>query len=182
MMANREMDDAARQAPEDESSQMSPQPPTASPAPSPDPSSSPRSPPVMLATMTPVSVVGLQQKDFDDDDDDDVDDVDAKDPPMYDDDEDDEDPMLHGGRAAVDLKLFQQPQRRGGEEAQMQMMQMQMAEQQPSPATTTTTTTVSVVVQQPGTLLGQAYGQQAGTTVLVLSELVDDMPQVIGLR
>jgi hypothetical protein len=43
--------------------------------------------------------------------------------------------------------------------------------------------TVSVVVQQPQ-LLNQAYQQQhgAGTTVLVLSELVEDMSPVIGIR
>jgi hypothetical protein len=53
-------------------------------------------------------------------------------------------------------------------------------------ATTTGTAnnaTVSVVVQQPQ-LLNQAYQQQpgAGTTVLVLSELVEDMSPVIGIR
>jgi hypothetical protein len=43
--------------------------------------------------------------------------------------------------------------------------------------------TVSVVVQQPQ-LLNQAYQQQhgTGTTVLVLSELVEDMSPVIGIR
>jgi hypothetical protein len=43
--------------------------------------------------------------------------------------------------------------------------------------------TVSVVVQQPQ-ILNQAYQQQhgGGTTVLVLSELVEDMPPVIGIR
>jgi hypothetical protein len=43
--------------------------------------------------------------------------------------------------------------------------------------------TVSVVVQQPQ-LLNQAYQQQpgTGTTVLVLSELVEDMTPVIGIR
>jgi hypothetical protein len=43
--------------------------------------------------------------------------------------------------------------------------------------------TVSVVVQQPQ-ILNQAYQQQpgTGTTVLVLSELVEDMSPVIGIR
>ncbi|KAJ8872580.1 hypothetical protein PR048_026186 [Dryococelus australis] len=153
-MANREMEDA-RLAPKDEVTPLSPQPPMASPAPSPAPST-PRgaaSPPVMLATMTPVSVVGLH-KEFDDDEEDDE----AK--TSY------EEALLQS--QAVDVKLFQ----RGDDDDDIQLVD------NGAPPTTT----VSVVVQQPGTLLGQAYGQQAGTTVLVLSELIDDTPQVIGLR
>ncbi|PSN53533.1 hypothetical protein C0J52_13235 [Blattella germanica] len=183
----------------------SPPPPMASPAPtsSPPPHQS-TSPPIMLATMTPVSVIGLQ-KEFGDEDDDD-----PKSAPIYqthiinhqsssnlkdefgppDDDDDPKHTVTYEERVgtpqdqATELTVTTAE----GNQTTETLPEVHLVD--PGTGTVVATTagaannaTVSVVVQQPQ-LLNQAYQQQpgAGTTVLVLSELVEDMSPVIGIR
>ena len=171
----------------------SPPPPMASPAPScSTPPHEPSSPPVMLATMTPVSVIGLQGDEEHDD---------PKPTPLYQthiitsnqlkdefgpgDVETKRTTVTYAERAETphehQTELTETPQTTGT------LPEVHLVD--PGTGTVVATTgaannaTVSVVVQQPQ-LLNQAYQQQpgAGTTVLVLSELVEDMPPVIGIR
>ncbi|XP_069681596.1 uncharacterized protein [Periplaneta americana] len=185
----------------------SPPPPMASPAPtsSPPPHQA-TSPPIMLATMTPVSVIGLQ-KEFGDEDDDD-----PKPAPLYQTHiitsnhqqsnqlKDEFGPEEEENKSAT----ITYEERVQGSPTQASDLAVTTADATPptdtlpevhlvdpgTGATVVATTaaaannaTVSVVVQQPQ-LLNQAYQQQAGagTTVLVLSELVEDMSPVIGIR
>ena len=163
----------------------SPPPPMASPAPTcSSPPHEPTSPPVMLATMTPVSVIGLQGDEDHDD---------PKPAPLY---------QTHiitssqikdeFGPAEEDGKRTVTYEERAGTPHTELTDTSQVNETLPEvhlvdPGTGTVVgsannATVSVVVQQPQ-LLNQAYQQPgAGTTVLVLSELVEDMPPVIGIR
>jgi hypothetical protein len=146
----------------------------------------------MLATMTPVSVIGLQ-KEFGDEDDEN-----QKPPPLYhthivtsnhlkDEFGPDEDDKKSSGVTYEDR--VGTPQDRTSELAVATNETSATTETIPEvhlvdPATgAVNNATVSVVVQQPQ-LLNEAYQQQpgAGTTVLVLSELVEDMSPVIGIR
>ncbi|KAJ9593315.1 hypothetical protein L9F63_015135 [Diploptera punctata] len=180
--------ETATSVPQD--SPPSPTPPMASPAPtSGTPPHEPTSPPVMLATMTPVSVIGLQGDDDHDP---------HKSTPLYhthiitnnqlkDEFGSGEDETKRTTVTYEDRAGTPQDHRQELTETTETLPEVHLVD--PGTGTVVATTgaannaTVSVVVQQPQ-LLNQAYQQQpgAGTTVLVLSELVEDMPPVIGIR
>ncbi|XP_023727450.1 protein grainyhead isoform X5 [Cryptotermes secundus] len=179
----------------------SPPPPMASPAPTstPPPHQS-TSPPIMLATMTPVSVVGLQKEYGDEDNEH------QKPSPLY------QTHIVTSNQLKDEFGPEEEEKKSSGVTYEDRIgtpqdhaseLTVTTAEATPTTetlpevhlvdpgtgATVVATTgaannaTVSVVVQQPQ-LLNQAYQQQpgAGTTVLVLSELVEDMSPVIGIR
>lgn len=179
----------------------SPPAPMASPVPTstPPPHQS-TSPPIMLATMTPVSVVGLQ-KDFGDEDGEN-----QKPTPMYHThiitsnqlkDEFGPEEEEHKSSGVTYEERVGTPRDEANEltvapnEATPTagtLPEVHLVDSGTGPTVVATTgsannATVSVVVQQPQ-ILNQAYQQQhgGGTTVLVLSELVEDMPPVIGIR
>ncbi|XP_021919382.1 protein grainyhead isoform X6 [Zootermopsis nevadensis] len=179
----------------------SPPPPMASPAPTstPPPHQS-TSPPIMLATMTPVSVIGLE-KEFGDEDDDNQKPVSLyqthiitsnqlKDEFGPDEDEKNSSDVTYEERVRTPHEQAKELSVRTDETSATETIpQVHLVDPGTGATVVATTTgapnnaTVSVVVQQPQ-LLNQAYQQQpgAGTTVLVLSELVEDMSPVIGIR
>lgn len=179
----------------------SPPPPMASPAPTstPPPHQS-TSPPIMLATMTPVSVIGLE-KEFGDEDDDNQKPVSLyqthiitsnqlKDEFGPDEDEKNSSDVTYEERVRTPHEQAKELSVRTDETPATETIpQVHLVDPGTGATVVATTTgapnnaTVSVVVQQPQ-LLNQAYQQQpgAGTTVLVLSELVEDMSPVIGIR
>ena len=179
----------------------SPPAPMASPVPTstPPPHQS-TSPPIMLATMTPVSVVGLQ-KDFGDEEGEN-----QKPTPMYQThiiasnqlkDEFGSEEEEHKSSGVTYEERVGTPRDEGNEltvasneatSTTATLPEVHLLDPGTGPTVVATTgsannATVSVVVQQPQ-ILNQAYQQQhgAGTTVLVLSELVEDMSPVIGIR
>lgn len=124
----------------------SPLPPAASPAilsPKREPSTSP----VMLATMTPVSVIEYEEQE--------------------------------AAAAAAQKTVIYLPQSHNHQETVIY-------DHSGSQTLETSNGPVSVVVQQPGAqILNQTaatYQGPPGTTVLVLSELVEDMSPLLGLR
>jgi len=154
----------------------------------------------MLATMTPVSVVGLQ-KDFGDEDGEN-----HKPTPMY------QTHIIASNQLKDEFGPEEEEHKSGGvtyeervgtprDEANEltvasneatptagNLPEVHLVDSGTGPTVVATTgsannATVSVVVQQPQ-ILNHAYQQQhgGGTTVLVLSELVEDMPPVIGIR
>jgi hypothetical protein len=154
----------------------------------------------MLATMTPVSVIGLQ-KEFGEEDDEN-----QKPSPIYqthivtsnqlkdefgpDEDEKKSSGITYGNRVGTPHDHAREMVITTNETTSTTetLPEVHLVDPATGAAVVTTTgtannATVSVVVQQPQ-LLNQAYQQQpgAGTTVLVLSELVEDMSPVIGIR